>query len=40
MTYDQALDRIVLFSGRKGYPNCDLADAWEWDGTKWRRISD
>ncbi len=34
--YDSKRDRVVLFGGRKGWPN-DLNDTWEWDGARWRR---
>lgn len=37
LAYDRKRDRVVLFGGRKGWPN-DLNDTWEWDGTAWRRI--
>jgi hypothetical protein len=38
LAYDQRRDRVVLFGGRKGWPDGDLNDTWEWDGTTWRRI--
>jgi hypothetical protein len=38
LAYDKARDRVVLFGGRKGWPD-DLADTWEWDGSRWRRVS-
>ncbi len=38
LAYDQRRDRIVLFGGRKGWPDGDLNDTWEWDGATWRRI--
>jgi hypothetical protein len=37
LAYDAKRDRVVLFGGRKGWPD-DLNDTWEWDGTTWRRI--
>jgi hypothetical protein len=37
LAYDKARDRVVLFGGRKGWPD-DLADTWEWDGVSWRRV--
>ena len=40
LAYDAARDRIVLFGGRRGYPNGDLADTWEWDGAQWTRFGD
>lgn len=36
LAYDRKRDRVVLFGGRKGWPN-DLDDTWEWDGVSWRR---
>ncbi len=39
LAYDGHRDRVVLFGGRKqGYPDGDLGDTWEWDGSSWRRI--
>ena len=38
LAYDKARDRVVLFGGRKGWPD-DLADTWEWDGSTWRRVT-
>jgi hypothetical protein len=38
MAYDRARDRIVLFGGRKGWPDGDLGDTWEWDGATWTRV--
>jgi hypothetical protein len=38
IAYDRKRDRVVLFGGRKGYPDGDLGDTWEWDGTRWQRI--
>jgi hypothetical protein len=38
LAYDAARDRVVLFGGRKGWPDGDLNDTWEWDGTAWRRV--
>ena len=35
LAYDAKRDRLVLFGGRAGYPNGDLQDTWEWDGSKW-----
>jgi hypothetical protein len=37
MAHDRHRDRVVMFGGRKGWPN-DLNDTWEWDGAAWRRI--
>ena len=37
LAYDRKRDRVVLFGGRKGWPNGDLADTWEFDGTVWRK---
>jgi hypothetical protein len=36
LAYDRGRDRVVLFGGRKGWPE-DLDDTWEWDGTTWHR---
>lgn len=36
LAYDRRRDRIVLFGGRKGWPN-DLNDTWEWDGARWNQ---
>jgi hypothetical protein len=38
MAYDKGRDRVVLFGGRKGYPDGDLNDTWEFDGTRWSRV--
>lgn len=38
IAYDRKRDRVVLFGGRKGWPN-DLNDTWEWDGSRWRRVA-
>ena len=38
LAYDQRRDRVVLFGGRKGWPDGDLNDTWEWDGATWRRV--
>jgi hypothetical protein len=38
LAYDKQRDRIVLFGGRKGWPDGDLNDTWEWDGTSWRQV--
>jgi hypothetical protein len=38
LAYDRRRDRVVLFGGRKGWPDGDLNDTWEWDGATWRRI--
>lgn len=38
IAYDSKRDRVVLFGGRKGWPDGDLNDTWEWDGATWRRI--
>ena len=37
MALDSSRSRVVMFGGRKGWPN-DLNDTWEWDGATWRRI--
>jgi hypothetical protein len=37
IAYDSKRDRVVLFGGRKGWPN-DLNDTWEWDGTAWQQL--
>jgi hypothetical protein len=37
LAYDRKRDRVVLFGGRKGWPN-DLNDTWEWDGSAWKRV--
>jgi hypothetical protein len=37
IAYDKKRDRVVLFGGRKGWPD-DLNDTWEWDATAWRQI--
>ena len=39
LAYDKKRDRVVLFGGRKGWPNGDLSDTWEFDGVSWRRVS-
>ena len=39
LAYDRKRDRIVLFGGRKGWPDGDLNDTWEWNGSTWTRIS-
>ena len=40
LAYDRHRDRIVLFGGRrKGWPNGDADDTWEWDGTRWSRVA-
>jgi hypothetical protein len=36
LAYDTTRDRVVLFGGRKAWPN-DLNDTWEWDGSRWSR---
>ena len=38
IAYDERRDCIVLFGGRKGWPN-DLADTWEFDGMQWREAN-
>ena len=38
LVYDRHRDRIVLFGGRKGWPDGDLNDTWEWDGSSWRQV--
>jgi hypothetical protein len=37
LAYDRRRDRVVLFGGRRGWPN-DLNDTWEWDGSRWTEI--
>ena len=39
IAYDAKRDRIVLFGGRKSYPDGDLNDTWEWDGAMWKRCA-
>ena len=39
LAYDKKRDRVVLFGGRKGWPN-DLNDTWEWDGAIWKRVAE
>ena len=39
MAYDKSRDRIVMFGGRKGYPDGDLNDTCEWHGTDRQRGS-
>jgi hypothetical protein len=38
IAYDRKRDRIVLFGGRRGWPD-DLNDTWEWDGARWRQVT-
>ena len=38
IAYDRKRDRVVLFGGRKGWPN-DVNDTWEWDGERWSRVA-
>ena len=38
IAYDRKRDRVVLFGGRKGWPN-DANDTWEWDGARWSRVA-
>ncbi|MDQ3244615.1 MAG: hypothetical protein M3Q09_12880, partial [Gemmatimonadota bacterium] len=38
LAYDKMRARVVLFGGRTGYPDGDLADTWEWDGAAWRQF--
>ena len=38
LAYDRRRDRVVLFGGRKGWPNGDLDDTWEFDGKAWRQV--
>ena len=35
---DRKRDRSVLFGGRKGWPDGDLNDTWEWDGSTWSKV--
>jgi len=37
IAYDKRRDRVVLFGGRREWPN-DLNDTWEWDGARWTRV--
>jgi hypothetical protein len=37
MAYDKKRDKVVLFGGRRGWPN-DVNDTWEWDGREWKEI--
>jgi hypothetical protein len=37
LAYDEARDRLVLFGGRRGWPD-DLNDTWEWDGRAWHEV--
>jgi hypothetical protein len=37
LAYDRNRDRIVMFGGRRGWPD-DLNDTWEWDGATWKRV--
>jgi tetratricopeptide (TPR) repeat protein len=37
LAYDKERDKVVLFGGRKGWPN-DADDTWEWDGKKWNEV--
>ena len=30
----------ATYGATRGYPNGDLADTWEWDGTQWTRFGD
>lgn len=39
LAYDRKRDRVVLFGGRKGWPNGDLNDTWEWSQGRWQRIA-
>jgi hypothetical protein len=40
LAYDRHRDRVVLFGGRrKGWPNGDANDTWEWDGSRWSRVA-
>ena len=38
LAYHRARDRVVLFGGRKGWPDGDLDDTWEGGGSRWSRI--
>ncbi len=38
LAYDKKRDRVVLFGGRKGWPDGDLNDTWEFDGKAWKRV--
>lgn len=39
LAYDKSRDRIVLFGGRKGWPDGDFADTWEFDGKAWEQVA-
>lgn len=39
MAYDKHRDRVVLFGGRREWPN-DVNDTWEWDGSEWREVKE
>jgi len=42
LAYDEARQRVVMFGGRgdgTGQPSTWLTDVWEWDGTRWYRIT-
>ena len=39
LAYDRRRDRVVLFGGRgPGWPDGDLNDTWEWDGSRWAMV--
>jgi hypothetical protein len=38
MAYDESRDVIVLFGGRRSWPD-DLADTWTFDGQSWKRAA-
>jgi hypothetical protein len=40
MAYDEARERIVLFSGLAGNAGSYLQDTWEWDGSEWTQVAD
>ena len=42
LAYDEARQRVVMFGGRgdgKGETPTWLTDVWEWDGTRWYRVT-
>ncbi len=42
MSYDEARERVVLFGGFRGGDSVAenyLYDTWEWDGSRWSRVS-
>ena len=36
LAYDARRDRVVLFGGRKGWPDGDLNDTWEFESEVWQ----